>query len=1111
MTFVHLHVYSEYSLLESTCRLPALVSRAKASGQPALAITDRNAMYGVVPFYKACLHAGIQPVIGMTLALKSGEQNRRPQSCDWLVLLAEDEGGYRNLVRLASKVQTERDKQLPYSELVNASDGLIVLSGGREGPVDRLLAAGRLDDARRLTDFFRQKFPGRFYLECQPGSRLEQLKQLDAPLVVTSPVHCLEASDVRAYACLRAIDRGTSLSAELEALVSENLFFLSADALAARTGAPDEAFASSVAIAARCHVTFDFNRRRLPAYPLAPGQTAKATLRALCMQSVSTRVQQNEGNVTERLEKELAVIDRMGFNDYFLIVADLVKQARRSNILAGPGRGSAAGSLVAYLLGITEVDPLRYHLLFERFLNPERVSMPDIDLDFPDEERETMIAYAREKYGRSHVAQIITFGTFGARAALRDAGRALGLSQPVVDRLARGVPQEPKMTLERALKASSQLRGMIQSQSELADLFALASQIEGLARHTSIHAAGVIFSDRPLTELVPLQEGHEHFLITQYPMDALEALGLLKIDFLGLRNLTFMSKVLRALQVQTGVRISPPDIPEGDEKTYALLGRGDTTGVFQLESAGIRHVLRQLQPSDFEDVVAVVALYRPGPARFIGDYIKRKHGEEPVRYPHPDLEPILRQTWGVLVYQEQIMQIAVNVAGYSLGKADSLRRAIAKKKRELLEAQQKDFLQGCLANGYGQAVARQLFDLIVRFADYGFNRSHAVAYSLIAYSLAYLKANYPSVFMACYLTSIAGNQQKLIEAIDECRRGQLQFLPPSINDSVAEFTSEKQNIRCGLAAIKNFGSAAVAELLDSRQRGGCFHSLYDFCRRVDLRKMNRKAIESLIFAGACDCLHADRAVLLATLERALEVGAEAGRQASGQTSLPFEDANVERYEDVPPLSAAERISYERSVLGVCFSEHPVSACCRSLPSGFISVAALGTLKMHQEASVAALMETVHVRESKHAASAASIIVSDQSGAATLSVDAGPFSQLEPLLKQGEIAVLRVRHTTGGVLQLLRARRLSDCIDGRRSVLFLRIDAAREHGDMLEKLRRSLAQQKGDHRVVLFYERTRRTVALDQGYSVALADSFLLELRELLGDSNVVIGQSSFFT
>ncbi|CAM3267076.1 DNA polymerase III subunit alpha [Sporolactobacillus spathodeae] len=1125
MAFIPLHVHSEYSLLNSTCRIDQLVARAKEEGQQALAITDQNALYGVIPFYKACKAAGIHPVIGLSLSVGLMKGNTVRNAADKLfqgsiILLAKNNKGYRQLVALASKVQMKKEKYLNFSELSGHGEGVIALSGGQRGPVNQLLAYGAIEQAEKLAASFKNIFRDNFYLEYQPGCPLSELKalqnKLQLPLVATCAIHYLNPEDAETFACLRAIDKGTELTTELQTVQKEYWVYpKKSDYQTLFNGLDAGSIAITETIAAQCCVDFRFDQQRLPAFPLPDGARAKDVLHRACLNGLSRHYPQPTEVVMARMEKELAIIDQMGFNDYFLIVADLVDHARKSGIMPGPGRGSAAGSLVAFLLGITEVDPIQFDLLFERFLNPERVTMPDIDLDFPDEDRDKMIVYAYEKYGKEHVAQIITFGTFGARAAIRDAGRTLPIAPHLVDSIARLIPSAPKMTLEKAFQESQKLRNALDQSTDAAALFALARRLEGLPRHPSIHAAGVIFSDQPLSSLVPIQEGHDHFAITQFPMEVLESLGLLKIDFLGLRNLTFMRQVIDSANQRLAAGLSPQSIPTADRETYALLGRGDTTGVFQLESDGMRQVLRKLGPTDFEDIVAVIALYRPGPVQFIDQYIKRKHGEEAVHYPHPDLEPILKQTYGVLVYQEQIMQIAVHMAGYSLGQADILRRAVSKKKKMLLEQQQKDFLNGCQRNGYDQDTAARLFELIVRFADYGFNRSHAVAYSIIAYRMAYLKAHFPQVFMACHLSSVSGNPSKLIEGIREIRKMGIQLLPPSVNHSGRTFEPEDGAIRFGLNAIKNLGISAVDELIVERSSRGKYTSLYDFCQRVAMRKMNRKAIEFLIFAGAFDGLHADRAVLLATLDQAIRIGEEADQQVSGQVTLELSNDVQEAYIDVPPLSPQERMYYEKEALGMYLSEHPLARLRNQLPQALARLGSLTAWHENQKMTVAAWIETLKITRTRTGRSMAFLSLSDENGGCDAICFPAEFERWQNALKKDELVILEAKKAFNkdfdAQLIVLKAERLQSYLNRQQDVLFLRVDAAHHRPEILERLKQAIAKNSGMHRIVLHYNKGNRTIALDHAYTVDLAPRSVDSFRQLLGSENVRIRQSSIFS
>lgn len=1124
MSFVHLHVHSEYSLLDSTCRIDALVARAKSEGQPALALTDRNAMYGVIPFYHACRQAGIHPVIGMELSVAPGPGLASGRASGTepgvLVLLAQNNIGYIHLSRLASLVRLRKERYVDAETLAAYSEGLIALSGGRGSDIDRMLSAGEYREAEQLASQWNRIFSGRFYLECQRDgmqrtdaagqAMLKMGYSLSVPLVATNSIHYLDRAEERAYACLRCIDMGIRIS-DYPSAAAAGREFLSTDEMRKRFSNIPDALERSGKIAAACHVDFSFGRIRLPAFPVPDGRTSEQFLRARCEQGLHERYREITEAVRRRMEKELAIISQMGFCDYFLIVGDLIDHARKSGFMPGPGRGSAAGSLVAYILKITEVDPLKYHLLFERFLNPERVTMPDIDMDFPDVDRDKMIAYAYEKYGKNHVAQIITFGTLAAKAAIRDTGRVLGTDPRLIDRMARMVPAALKITLKKALQESQGLRNLLHSSREAAELFRLAGQIEGLPRHSSTHAAGVVLSDRPLTEIVPIQEGHDGIPVTQYPMQDLESLGLLKIDFLGLRNLTFLREVIHRVSVHTGDITASQDIPPEDPETLRMLGRGDTTGVFQLESEGMRQVLRKLRPTGFEDIVAVSALYRPGPSKFIDSYIRRKHGEEQVRFPHPDLAAILAPTYGVLVYQEQIMQIAVKMAGYSLGQADILRRAVGKKKREMLEAQKKDFIAGCEKNQYDRQTAEQIFDLIVRFANYGFNRSHAVAYSIVSYRLAYLKAHYPEIFMAAYLSSVAGNPGKVAAAAREIRHSGIRLDPPSINHSLMTFEpSADGGIRFGFSSIKNLGNGAVREIVAEREKSGFYRGLFDFCKRVSTRKVNKKAIESLILSGAMDEFGKERAALINTLEHMTR----SEEFASGQTALQFtEDTDQDQDTEVPPLAEHDKLRYEREILGISLSAHPVERFRERLPS-VTTVAGINKKRDNGPLHLAVMIQEIKTIRTKAGLPMAFFSVSDETGEMDAVCFPAGFEKIGGILQNGQTLIVEaVYEEKSGRHQLnvLKALPLNDYLSKQQAVLFLNIDGTHYHRETLTRLKKIIEQFRGPHRVVLHYVSGDRTLALSPDYTVSLDKTGIAQIQRLLGTKNVMIKSSRIFS
>ena len=951
--FVHLHVHSEYSLLDGAARIRELAAQAAGMGMKALALTDHGVMYGAIAFYKACKEHGIKPIIGMEAYMAPGSRHekgsRKDQPIYHLTLLAKNETGYRNLMKLSTIGHLEGFYYRPridFEALAAHKEGLICLSGCLAGELSQHLLADRYDEAKAVALRYRELFGDDYFLEIQDHGMPEQKKvaagllklaeETGIPLVATNDAHYLREEDHALQEVLLCIGTGKTLEDEDRLRIpSTQLYLKSAEEMAALFRHVPEAVANSVAVADRCHLELEFGRHVLPAFgPLPPGMDAGAYLASLCRKGLLERYEgkpewEDEAFRREaeaRLKYELEVIGRMGFEDYFLIVWDFIRYARENGIAVGPGRGSSAGSLVAYTLRITDVDPIKHNLLFERFLNPERVSMPDIDVDFSDERRDEVIRYVSERYGADRVAQIITFGTLAARAAVRDVGRVLNLPYGEVDKVAKLIPAVPGMTIERAMRESPEFKALAEGGGKIGELAAMARRVEGMPRHASTHAAGVVIAPSPLTDYVPLQEGAGGIPLTQYSMEHLEAVGLLKMDFLGLRTLSIIERTLEWVKEQTGREFRWEDVSYSDEATLALLGRGETTGVFQLESAGMRRVLKELKPSSFEDIVSVLALYRPGPMEFIPQFIRAKHGEAKAEYPHPSLEPILKDTYGIIVYQEQIMQIASKMAGFSLGQADLLRRAVGKKKREILDEQRKYFVEGSLKQGYTEAEANHVYDMIVRFADYGFNRAHAASYAVLAFQTAYLKAHYPVQFMASMLTSVIGNQRKTAEYVDECRHMGIPVLPPDINESGVLFTPVGGAIRFGLAAIKNVGTQAIENILKERAQRK-FESLGDLCRRVDPRVCNKRVLESLLLSGALESLPGHRAQQYAALDEAMELAAKWRKDREELQIELFDFGDSPNWEaelpDVPPMTAAQTLELERELLGLYLSGHPL--------------------------------------------------------------------------------------------------------------------------------------------------------------------------------------------
>ena len=1119
MGFTHLHVHSEYSLLDSTCRIEPLVERASALGMEALAITDTGVLYGVIPFYKACLSKGVHPVIGLEVPIKNeAEQHgRRMQAAPLsLILLAENEQGYRNLVKISTLIQTDRFKSIQRQALQNYTAGIIALSGGPQGDIESRLKVKDYKGAQSLALYYKNLYPDRFYLEIQNhGLAAERellmdavrlAKSCDIPLVATNNVHYLSETDALAHQCLEAIREGKTLQALREEKRQNDQYFLkSASEMAAMFDSFQEALANTETIAKLCRVTFEFGEYRLPKYAVPPEyDSAAAFLRELCLIGAKRRYREVGENIRRRLDYELSVIDQMGFNDYFLIVWDVIRYARSRGIRPGPGRGSAAGSLVSYVLGITDVDPIQHDLLFERFLNPERVTMPDIDIDFPDTHRDEMIAYVNQKYGSDRVAQIGTFGTLAAKAAIRDIGRVLGLSGPLIDRVSRYIPSKPGVTLKQAYQESRPLQELLQSQKEAKSLYRLALLVEGLPRHASVHAAGVIISREPLTDMVPLAEGRDGIHVTQYPMEVLEPLGLLKMDFLSLRNLTLIEQILDLVEGQKGVRPNVDEFPLDDPATYKLLSDGDTTGVFQFEREGLRNILKKLKPTTFEDIVAVNALNRPGPMENIPVFIEAKHGKMPVHYPHPDLEPILKPTYGIIVYQEQIMQVASKMAGYSLGEADILRRAVSKKKRDVLEKEEAHFIQGCLKNGYTEDVAKTLYEWIVRFADYGFNKSHSVAYTMIAYWLAYLKAHEPEAFMTALMSSVIHYPDKLMEYRYELSKKGIRVLPPSINKSDAMFKNTDKGILYGLSAIKNVGTHAVRDILQERSNRP-FSGLFDLCQRLSGHLVNRRTLEALIAAGALDEFGVDRAVLLASLDNAIKNAEQNGKE-DGQTSLDIEGDLAEPYADVPPLSLKDKLELEKQAIGFYLTAHPLEAYGKKIQQlGAVTVQQVREMPSGKTHQLAAMIEQLRQIRTKNGRQMGTMILNDPSGSIQAVAFPAVFEKSMRLFQNGALVWVSGNIKQNQEEKQFVIQHIQDLQSAKTAHrLFLRIHSKYGSTEKLNQLKECLEKHKGNTEVYLYYEKEKQTIRLSQTHAIKPTNDCLNELKSLLGADNVIL-------
>lgn len=964
--FVHLHVHTQYSLLDGAARIDELVARAKALGQDALAVTDHGVMYGVIDFYKACRKAGVKPILGMEayVAPRSMRDREGAQDREYahLILLAKDETGYRNLMLLSSEAFIHGfyyKPRIDYDLLEAHAEGLVCLSACLAGDIPQALLHGRYDDAKRLGERLHRMFGDDFYIELQNHGLPEQqrilpgLRRLAAELgvktVATNDVHYVAREDAEAQDVLlciqtqRFVDEPNRMRME-----AEEFFLKSGDEMAAALPDDAGALATTREIADKCNVEIAFGVRRLPQYTAPDGQDNETYLRRLCAEGMAQKLVGGDDAAQERLDYELSVITRMGFVDYYLIVWDFIHFAKTHGIVVGPGRGSGAGSLVAYCMGITDVNPLKYGLLFERFLNPERVSMPDFDVDFCYERRQEVIDYVSQKYGEGHVAQIITFGTMAARAVLRDVGRVLRVPYADVDRLAKLVPAVLNMTLSQALQLSPELRALHENDETMRKVIDLSLKLEGLPRHSSTHAAGVVISGVPLTDVVPLQL-NDVVVTTQFPMGTLEELGLLKMDFLGLRTLTVIRDALR--YIEQGGKPAPDLNAQvfDDPAVYEMISRGDTDGVFQLESAGMRQFLGQLKPDCFEDLIAGISLYRPGPMEQIPRYVRGKHDPSSVSYAHPLLEPILRTTYGCMVYQEQVMEIVRTLAGYSYGRSDLVRRAMSKKKHDVMAREREYFVhgtdgvEGAVRRGVPEDVANRIFDEMMDFASYAFNKSHAAAYAVLAYRTAYLKHYYPVEFMTALINSFMGTSDKVAEYVYSAQRQGICTLPPDVNRSQARFSVEGGAIRFGLAAVRGVGSAVMEDMVACRERDGDFRSFFDFCERTN--GLNKRMLESLICAGCFDSMGAKRAQLLAVYEQALD-GAAATRRVreAGQLSLfdlgggqDMKQSAAMRLPDVPELQSALLLAREREATGMYLSGHPLDNYRAALDTLSLSV------------------------------------------------------------------------------------------------------------------------------------------------------------------------------
>ena len=954
--FTHLHVHSHYSLLDGLPKIDELLDYVKELGMDSVAITDHGVMYGAIEFYKKAKAKGIKPIIGCEVYTAFEKLTDKRPNIDskrnHLILLAKNEQGYKNLVKLVSIAHLEGFYYKPRIDeetLEKYAEGLIGLSACIQGKIPRLLLSNKDEEAEETAKKYEKFFgKGNFYLELQHHASIPEQasankklialsKKTGIPLVATNDIHYLRKEDAEAQDVLMLINTGADVNdPERLSMTQDNFSMISPEEMAENFKDVPEAIENTQKIVDACNLKIELGKTKLPVFPLPEGKTAEEYLEELCWAGIEKRYPETKGpelnqRVIERLKYELSVVGKTGFAGYFLIVQEFVKWAKDNRIVVGPGRGSAGGSIIAYLSGITNVDPLKHNLLFERFLNPERISMPDIDMDFADRRRDEVIKHVAEKYGADHVAQIITFGTMAARAVIRDVGRALQYTYSYCDQMAKMIPMG--MDLNETLEKVSEFSDLYNSDDQAKRLIDLGKKLEGVARHASTHACGVVISANPLTDSVPLQmpTKAESGVITQYEGHSIEDMGLLKMDFLGLKNLTIIEDTLARIYVlHNNLKIDLENIPENDKKTFELLQQALTTSVFQLESDGMKRYLKELVPTNFEDITAMVALYRPGPMQFIPDYIARKHGNQTISYLHPKLEPILKDTQGICIYQEQLMKIAQEVCGFTLGEADVLRKAVGKKIKELLDAQETKFVEGAVENGASKKVAKELWQWILPFASYGFNKSHSAAYATIAYQTAYLKAHYPVEFMASVLTSEKADVERIAFLIDECKKMNVEVLPPNINESLKNFTvvPEKNQIRFGLLAVKNVGVNIIDAITEERKTNGQFKSIGDFITRVRSKDLNKKSMEALIKSGAFDGL-GERGQLLANLEKLLEIARENNKNGSSKqiglfASVPTINAINIKLDVATPATNFEKLGWEKELLGLYVSSHPLN-------------------------------------------------------------------------------------------------------------------------------------------------------------------------------------------
>lgn len=1155
--FVHLHVHTEYSLLDGFSRIKNLVNRAKELNMSAVAITDHGCMFGAIDFFKVAKKEGIKPIIGCEVyTAPRGMKDKDPnfdKSQGHLILLAKDTTGYQNLIKLVSAAYVQGFYYKPrvdIDEIKKHSEGIIALSACLAGDVSQALMNRNYDKAKNIALKYKEIFgEENYYLEIQDHNLPEQKevnrelirlsKEIGVGLVATNDVHYVRKEDSKIHDILMCIQMGKTVNDPARMRFGSDEFYLkSREEMEEIFPEVQEALDNTSKIAQMCNVEFDFNTIHLPQYDVPDGYTPQEYLRMLCFKGLKERYKKPSQEILDRLEYELGVIEKMGYVEYFLITWDFINFARENSIMVGPGRGSAAGSIVSYTLYITDIDPIKYSLLFERFLNPERVSMPDIDIDFCYERREEVIDYVKRKYGEDHVAQIITFGTMGAKAAIRDVGRVLDVSYNKVDNIAKEIPFALGMTIDKALDTNLNLRKLYEEDSETKEIIDVSRKIEGMLRHASTHAAGVVISKKPIDEYVPLYK-HQDAITTQFTMTTLEELGLLKMDFLGLRTLTVIRDALDLIEKNHNLKINFSKMEYDDPKVYELLSSGNTLGVFQLESAGMRSFMKQLKPDNFEDIVAGISLYRPGPMDSIPVYINNKNNPENVEYLHKKLKPIMEVTYGCLVYQEQVMQVVRDLGGYSYGRSDLVRRAMGKKKMDVMEKEREYFIHGktdengeleiagCVRNGVPEDIGNKIFDDMIDFAKYAFNKSHAAAYGVLAYETAYLKAHYPVEFMAALITSVMGNTDKVVEYIRECNSLKIDVLKPDINKSFTKFSVEDKSIRFGLAAVKNVGVNVLNNIIKERESSGEFKDFNEFCKRLDSKDLNKRIIESLIKCGAFDEMGDNRASLLLGYEKLLEsISMDRKKNLAGQVSLfdGFEmDESINNdiqsmytLPHVKELEEKERLYLEKEVLGMYVSGHPLSQYKDEIKRNTtINNAELNEIKddyitylnlNEREVTMGGIVINKTIRTTKRNDLMAIIELEDLFGVIEVIVFPQVLQKYNTVIQEDKIIYidgrLSIKEDENAKLIAREIRDMNDSGNKDKPTLYLKINSI-ENKELVNDLISVVTKYPGENDIYIYAENIKQVYKWNH-IKVNINENLINELEHILPKTNIKV-------